>query len=479
MTNEFDSMRKSNFQMYLEAGAMNSNQEQVPDIKAFRKAHCIPDDTHVLVRQRVVGIVSQYADTRSPFLPNINQPMSVTRLWQLCHLLSTGSTPPVPGYVGGTYPEAVRVIGEFPEEYIQPLAFYGISKLMNEALSRETWFARIKESMDRNPELGYLALTRSPRSDVVINSESFFFYMHGAMVGLLMGKGVVEKEIFKEVTKHNLTLRLIALGMSWGRDSKYLQISSSAMIKLAVALLDGNYGGFDTIEFAVKEFPSGIQLQGDSVLPALSNVGPLLDTIVSYKGKTVTQREAIELMNEEVRAIVKDTEVAFITPDSSIEAKDAAIKNIAGSLGCNETDVLVMYNSTLNEPGATSLTQLKSRGCGEFDYNFNSGKSDIRGMLIRKLIDKGYDIEVQTNDMEGGGHRPVNIAVLGAVVPIGKSMIKSMLEESARSIVALESIDTLGYGKGDTFVTKSNRDEVIAGKNRSWPKPKARKGYRK
>lgn len=398
----FNDIQKRNFQSYIEAGAMNSHQEKVVDLPTFKAAHSIPAETNTLLPQRIAGIVSQYTDTRNPALPNLHNPMSVHQVWRLCHLIVKGQEPEPPR-IGGIYVEAVSKLGDFPSEYLQVLALRGLSTLMNEGKNRDVWFADIKSKMDNNPELGYLSLTRSPRPGLEYDVSSFFYYMHGTMVGLLMEEGKEEEVIFKEVTKHNWVLRAIALEMSWGSDNKYLTIDSDAMIKLAQALLNNNYGGIGTIDFGMKEFPTSIIMGNHMNLPVLQDAGPSGDALIEYKGEMLTQREVHNRFMEEIKAVIDDQEVKFILPDSSELSKDAAVRNLASTLGITETDALIAINALdRNKRYDQTLEIIKGRTTtgfpltSSFEMNYQAEKclgegkpETVKGNGRQQIVDNG------------------------------------------------------------------------------------------
>ena len=138
-------------------------------------------------------------------------------------------------------------------------------------------------------------------------------------------------------------------------------------------------------------------------VPVLQDAGPSGDALIEYKGEMLTQREVHNRFMEEIKAVIDDQEVKFILPDSSELSKDAAVRNLASTLGITETDALIAINALdRNKRYDQTLEIIKGRTTtgfpltSSFEMNYQAEKclgegkpETVKGNGRQQIVDNG------------------------------------------------------------------------------------------
>lgn len=445
--------------------------------------------------------------------------------------------------IGGTYVEGIRALGVIPEEYTLPLALRGIGMEMNKGGNSKTYIDWIKAALETNPELGYLALTSSPRGNDPIHYGSMYYYLQSTLVGILMSYDLDHKSIKEGVDICDQAIKDIVEYSRSPAGDDILGLTPNVMINIAVDLAGGYVPKPEDIEWdrmsmdGITVFGSGastdtaldhlmkisprtditfdanlkplnIQQAGrvgdldkkktdmefltgkegfcthllkrrifarnqDIIdYPTQLDSNPCLDTLVTYNGKQVTKREALECLIEKVKALVKDMEVDFF----SVGSLKSAITNVSTTTGMSEDDIMLVMGK-MDEAVEVKMEYIKRR-TGGLRHLDPCSKSGIGLKEITDAIAEGKPVSVVMDDSEMSIN-PKRFVVLGAGGPriSGNMGLISDLHHGHYKPHWSEDVHS-DYNKGDVFVTKSSRDEIIQGKNRTWPKAKSRKGHK-
>ena len=405
--------------------------------------------------------------------------------------------------IGGTYAEAIRALGLVPEEYILPLSLMGIGHQVNNGESLDKFIGWLKAAVEGNPELGYLALSVSPRGQQPIHAGSIYYYLQSTIVGILLSRDYAPKEIKEKVDACEPQVQAIVdYSTNHGRDA-ILGLTPQAMIGIAVIIISDtphdpkdadwsespiyglkiNGNALDGLTNKPQptsicdKYPSPFPITEEGLLAVMDypnqlDSNPCLDTLVTYNGKLVTKREALEHLRGKVRALVADANIDFF----SVGSVKSAVANISTTTGMSEADIMLMMGEVNQGKYGYAKVSFPKQRTGGLHHLDPFPKSGIGLKKITDAIAEGKPVTVVMDDSEMSIN-PKRFVVLGAGGPrISGSMgLISDLHHGHYNSHWSEDVHS-DYNKGDVFVTKSSRDEIIKGKNRTWPKAKTRKG---